>query len=279
MTNQNTRDRFGLFAGTAMGAGLTTYTTGMLTASLSAPIIIGGLVGLLPVYYTKYLHRKYAAILSESPILKATAHFIIAASSALLGTWIGLATTSVLFDAVINPFTLPALITAGISAVMILGLYLYVDFAERSTIRARTNTEEEIEFVVQTRNDERRADEGVRAAQPPPPRDTAVAISHYDTSSTVRTPLNPHNTVAEIWFQVPGSYAGQYVDALERKLLISFPNQWFMLNKKDAGYGIYSLIVPIAKKEKYFLILQEQREVNLINIADLYVERVVCKPK
>lgn len=115
--------------GVASGVGLTAYTTGMLTATaygLSAPVIVGGILGLLPTQYLAVpLHRKYGSILRNSRNLETFCHFTIRATTAMLGAWIGLAATSFLFHLTINPFTLPALITAGISASIILGLYLY----------------------------------------------------------------------------------------------------------------------------------------------------------
>ncbi len=113
-----------------MLTGITTY--GLLIAGATSTALAaasGGvsllaslpfLLGVLPYYHiAKQLNRKY----EDSPVELMSYHFLLVASSWTLCSTLCIA-ISAAFISAINPFTLPILIAAGMSATILLGLYL-----------------------------------------------------------------------------------------------------------------------------------------------------------
>ncbi|MCR9191658.1 MAG: hypothetical protein NXI01_03250 [Gammaproteobacteria bacterium] len=127
-----TKKEFAKSAGFSAGLVTASFTTGAMTtagtAVLSAPLWIGAILGLLPAQIASaHLSAKYDRILRQSPNLNAFCQFTIRATTTALGMLIGIATASMVVGLTINPFTLPALITGGVCAGIIFGLYLYAN--------------------------------------------------------------------------------------------------------------------------------------------------------
>lgn len=133
---------------TAAATGFTTvmYTTGILSASVCLPVFVGMIAGLLPArmiaYHLDHEYRERVLSSRTPPYLNQMFHFVLRASTDALGLLIGLATASFMATIAFNPFTTPALIAGGVSATIIVGLYLYLgrkmkqafEYEARSTI-------------------------------------------------------------------------------------------------------------------------------------------------
>lgn len=117
--------------GLTSGILTTSYTTGFLTATgfapLTIPIGMGFLIGILPAsIVSSHLDGVYDRLQLKSNF-RAICAFTILATTHILGTLLSFAAISLLVGLTINPFTTPALIAGGVSAGLIVGLYVYAD--------------------------------------------------------------------------------------------------------------------------------------------------------
>lgn len=118
------------------------YTTGVLAASVCLPVCVGMIIGLLPpTMIAKYLKNRssYNDIFDDRPRAGMMFSFLLAASTQLLGMLIGLAITSMVVTLAMNPFTTSALIAGGVSAGIILGLYMYLNYKINQAYRIYGN--------------------------------------------------------------------------------------------------------------------------------------------
>lgn len=144
---------------TAAATGFTAvmYTTGILSASVCLPVFVGMIAGFLPVrmiaYYLNQEYQERVLSWRTPPYLKEMFYFVLHASTHALGLLIGLATASLMATIAFNPFTTPALIAGGVSATIIVGLYLYLgrkmkqpfEYEERSIRNNNNITETTVE--------------------------------------------------------------------------------------------------------------------------------------
>lgn len=117
-------------AGSSVALTAVLYTTGVLAASACLPVCVGMIIGLLPASMSEiYLTREYPnnEIFCDKPYAEAMFSFVLRASTQILGILIGLAIASMVVTLTMNPFTTPALIAGGVSATIILGLFLYLN--------------------------------------------------------------------------------------------------------------------------------------------------------
>ncbi|MEI6093854.1 MAG: hypothetical protein WCR08_00085 [Gammaproteobacteria bacterium] len=141
-------------AGLAVGNLISALSTGFLSttfvfATPMLPILVGGLLGLLPAQMMHtYLAAKFDRIYTESPNMNAFCHFTIRATTAVVGILLGLIVTSLMVNLAINPFVLPALVAGGISAAIIIGLYAYAYSVLRLATR-RTSLDRLAEQLMQ----------------------------------------------------------------------------------------------------------------------------------
>lgn len=125
----NTKITIAKFAGFGVGLATSLYTTGVLTIPgllLSPPVCLGVLVGtVLLQVVTDPVHEKLARV-EEVNRSSLTAHFALRAGATLVGAWTGLALVSSFVSIAANPFTLPAMLAAGIGAALIFAAFVYV---------------------------------------------------------------------------------------------------------------------------------------------------------
>lgn len=113
------------------------YTTGVLAANTCLPVCVGMIIGLLPASMSEiYLQQKYLGddIFDDKPYASAMFLFVLRASTQILGILIGLAIASMVVTLTMNPFTTPALIAGGVSATIILGLFLYLNHRVKQAV-------------------------------------------------------------------------------------------------------------------------------------------------
>lgn len=99
------------------------YTAGTLASASGGVLLLSTLpfvVGLVPFYrIAKQINHKY----EDNPCKLMSSYFLLTASSITLAAMLHIAIVGA-FVSTINPFTLPILIATGVSACVMLGLYL-----------------------------------------------------------------------------------------------------------------------------------------------------------
>lgn len=113
--------------GTSIDSAGMNYLATTMAWSLQGPLILGAMVGaMLLSVPTLLLQRRIDRTfkLDTEPMKNRSYHFLLQAASMTLGTLVGLAMTTAFMSIIANPFTLPALIAAGISALIMFGVYV-----------------------------------------------------------------------------------------------------------------------------------------------------------
>lgn len=129
-------------AGTAAsGAGLTAvlYTTGILAANACLPVLAGMIVGVVPtLMINMHLSQEYSSrrIFEMAPRTGAIFNFLLRAATYTLGLLISLAVASMMVTLTMNPFTTPALIAGGVSAAIIISMYLFLSYKAGQSMNA-----------------------------------------------------------------------------------------------------------------------------------------------
>lgn len=103
------------------------YLATTMAWSLQGPLILGAMVGgMLLSVPTLLLQSRIDRTfkLDTEPMKNRSYHFLLQAASMTLGTLVGLAMTTAFTSIIANPFTLPALMAAGISALIMFGVYV-----------------------------------------------------------------------------------------------------------------------------------------------------------
>ena len=123
------KKQIAMSAGVAIGGTISAYSTGIISTTgavtISLPIIMGTMIGILPAALVSTHLSHVFDRLGLTPNFNALCQFTIRATTLILGILLGLAATSLLVSLTINPFTTPALIAGGVSAGLIVGLYVY----------------------------------------------------------------------------------------------------------------------------------------------------------
>jgi len=128
-TRSNLIQSAGRAVGFTTGFSVTLGTTGVATASVAtaAPVILGAMLGTmilaLPTWSTQR-NIETTFKLDTKPMANRCCHFLLTAASTTLSVLVGLAILSAFMSIIANPFTLPALVAGGISASIMLGIYL-----------------------------------------------------------------------------------------------------------------------------------------------------------
>lgn len=118
--------------GRLTGGAISLYSTNLVATSLNLPIIFGAMIGIVSATrVSKHLSGIYDK-LDLNPRVHTLCQFTISATTVILGVLLGLAATSLLVTFTMNPFTTPALIAGGVSAGLIVGLYVYAAMRVKS---------------------------------------------------------------------------------------------------------------------------------------------------
>ncbi len=111
--------------GTSMGSQSMKFLT--MPWAIQSPVLLGVIVGAVLLRVpTNFLEKRIDETfpLNSHAMQNRSYHFLLQAASMTLGTLVGLAVTTAFTSIIANPFTLPALIAAGISALIMFGVYV-----------------------------------------------------------------------------------------------------------------------------------------------------------
>lgn len=125
-------------ASSAVGLTTVLYTTGVLAASACLPVLAGMMVGLAPaIMINSHLNYEYSSrrIFASKPKAEMIFNFVLRASTYTLGLLISLAIASMMVTIAFNPFTTSALIAGGVSAALILSMYLFLGYKANQSMK------------------------------------------------------------------------------------------------------------------------------------------------